>query len=339
MHIFSPLHNDREKFQILLCPLKLLNQKREIKKERDLKKMELENIIITSKQPEYKENETLNFLLIFVCYVHDFVPSMVRLSNGIGMHFKQNRGEKIVVHFCQDYISYTFNGYKHTLTHYPKIKYVYHLMSLMTYIPWIRVVVKKCYDIVVPSLTEMTLKKLKFIPGRTESTMRRMLDPPFTTCKYFLHYGSAMHSANYVEKFISYVKENNHTNVYQMLNKEYLNKDDRRTIYMHDFFMHGMYSEQYNRFILTYLLVMEAVLEPRHKWTLLDGNTYYCHIEAYHIYIWRCTWRQSIWMQIFMDQEINDAMIHPKGPNSSCRRMLVNDHHHMSEYLRDFDSY
>ena len=38
----------------------------------------------------------------------------------------------------------------------------------------------------------MTLKKLKFIPGRTESTMRRMLDPPFTTCKYFLHYGSAM---------------------------------------------------------------------------------------------------------------------------------------------------
>ena len=41
--------------------------------------MELENIIIT-----YKENETLNFLLIFVCYVHDFVPSMVRLSNGIG---------------------------------------------------------------------------------------------------------------------------------------------------------------------------------------------------------------------------------------------------------------
>ena len=45
-------------------------------------------------------------------------------------------------------------------------------------------------------------------------------------------------------------------------------------------------------------------------------------------------------MQIFMDQEINDAMIHSKGPNSSCRRMLVNDHHHhMSEYLRDFDSF
>ena len=70
------------------------------------------------------------------------------------------------------------------------------------------------------------------------------------------------------------------------LNKEYLNEDDRRTIYMHDFFMYGMYSEQYNRFTLAYLLVMEAVLEPRHKWTLLDGNTYYWHIKAYHIYIW-----------------------------------------------------
>ena len=206
----------------------------------------------------------------------------------------------------------------------------------MTHVSWKRVVAKKCYDIVVPLLTEMALKKLKFIPGRNESTMQRMLDLPFITCKYFSHYGSAMHSAKYVEQFISYVKENYHTNVYQMLNKEYLNEDDRRTICMHEFFMYGMYSEQYNRFTLAYLLVMEAVLEPRHKWTLLDRNTHYCHIEAYHIYIWRCNWRQNIWMQIFLDQEINDAMIHSKGPNNSCRRMLVNDHHHMSEYLRVF---
>ena len=199
--------------------------------------------------------------------------------------------------------------------------------------------VKKCYDTVVPSLTEMSLKKLKFIPGRNESTMRRLLDPPSTTCKYFLHNGSAMHSSKYVEKFTSYVKENYHTNVYTMLNKEYLNEDDRRTIYMHDFFMYGMFSEQYNRFTLACLLVLEAVLESRHKWTLLDGNTFYCHIEAYHIYMWTCTWRQNIWMQIFMDQELNDAMIHPKGPNNSSRRMLVNNHVHISEYLREFDSF
>ena len=160
MHNFLPftdaLYNDRENFQTYYCAhLKNQNREKEV-----LKKIELENIIITSKQPEYKENETLNFLLIFVCYVHDFVPSMVRHSNGIGMHFKQDRGKKIVVHFCQDYISYTFNGYKHTLTHYPTIRYRYHLMSLITHVSWIRVVVKKCYDVVVSSLTEMALKKL-----------------------------------------------------------------------------------------------------------------------------------------------------------------------------------
>ena len=140
----------------------------------------------------------------------------------------------------------------------------------------------------------MSLKKLKFIPGRNESTMRRLLDPPFTTSKYFLHNGSAMHRSKYVEKFISHVKENYHTSVYTMFNKEYLNEDDRRTINMHGFFMYGIFSEQYNRFTLAYLLVMEAVLESRLKWTLLDGNTFYCHIEAYHIYMWGCTWRQNI---------------------------------------------
>ena len=118
--------------------------------------MELENIIITAKQPEYKENETLNFLLIFVCYVHDFVPSMVRLSNGIDMHFKQDRGEKIVVHFCQDYISYTFNGCKHTLIHYPTIRYISDEFNDICMLD--KNSSQKCYDIVVPSLTEMTEK-------------------------------------------------------------------------------------------------------------------------------------------------------------------------------------
>ena len=45
-------------------------------------------------------------------------------------------------------------------------------------------------------------------------------------------------------------------------------------------------------------------------------------------------------MQIFMDQELNDAMKHPKGPNNnSSRRMLVNDPVHMTEYQREFDSF
>ena len=92
---------------------------------------------------------------------------------------------------------------------------------------------------VVPSLTELTLKKLNFIQGKYESTMRRLLECPFSTCKYFLHHGSAMHSLKYVQHFMSNIKEKHHNNVYAMLNKKYLNEDDRRTIYMHDFFKYS----------------------------------------------------------------------------------------------------
>ena len=76
--------------------------------------------------------------MILLCYVHDFVPSMVILPYGIGRHFKQETGENVVVHFCEDYISHTLNGYKHTLTHYPTLTYIYHIMSMMTCITWIR---------------------------------------------------------------------------------------------------------------------------------------------------------------------------------------------------------
>ena len=34
-----------------------------------------------------------------------------------------------------------------------------------------------------------------------------MLDPPFITCKYFSHYGSAMHSAKYVENLFHMLKK------------------------------------------------------------------------------------------------------------------------------------
>ena len=68
--------------------------------------MKLENVIITSKQPEYKENETIIFLLIFVCYVHDFVPSMVRLSNGIGMQLNRIEEKRLLYILSRLYFLY-----------------------------------------------------------------------------------------------------------------------------------------------------------------------------------------------------------------------------------------
>ena len=50
--------------------------------------------------------------------------------------------------------------------------------------------------------------------------------------------------------------------------------------------MYGNYSDQYNRFTLAYLLVMEAVLDRRHMWLHLDQNTFiFSQIEQYHIYM------------------------------------------------------
>ena len=41
------------------------------------------------------------------------------------------------------------------------------------------------------------------------------------------------------------------------------------------------------------------------------------------------------WLNIFMDSEMNQAMVHPKGPRS--RQYFVNDPADMDEYLREFE--
>ena len=115
----------------------------------------------------------------------------------------------------------------------------------------------------------------------------------------------------------------------------YLKDKDRQTIYMHQFFMYGNYSDQYNMFTLAYLLVMEAVLDRRHMWLHLDQNTYYCQIEQYHIYMWRNRWSLNGWLNIFMDSGINQAMVHSQGPGS--RQFFVNDPADMGDYLREFE--
>ena len=76
-------------------------------------------------------------------------------------------------------------------------------------------------------------------------------------------------------------------------------------------------------------------MDRRHVWLHLDQNTSYCQIEEYHIYMWRNRWRLNAWLSIFMDSEINQAMVHPKEPRS--RQYFVNDQVDMSDYLREFE--
>ena len=86
---------------------------------------------------------------------------------------------------------------------------------------------------------------------------------------------------------------------------------------------------------MAYLLVMEVVLDRRQVWFYLDQNTYNGQIEEYHIYMWRNWWTLNTLFKIFMDSEINQAMVHPKGPR--CRQDFVNDPADMGDYLREFE--
>ena len=94
-----------------------------------------------------------------------------------------------------------------------------------------------------------------------------------------------LRSEEYAAEFLNILRKDGHrTNMYENVDG-YLKDKDRQTIYKHQFFMYGNYSDQYNRFTLAYLLVMEAVLDRRHVWLHLDQNTHYCQIEQYHIYM------------------------------------------------------
>ena len=149
-----------------------------------------------------------------------------------------------------------------------------------------------------------------------KSTLRRYLSLPQTVFKQMVQKGGMLRSEEYAREFLNILrKEGNRTNMYENVHG-YLKNKDRQTIYMHQFFVYGNYSDQYNRFSLAYLFVMEAVLDRRHMWLSLDQNTYYYQIEQYHIYIWRNRWRLNGWLNIFMDSEINQAMVHPEEPGS-----------------------
>ena len=73
----------------------------------------------------------------------------------------------------------------------------------------------------------------------------------------------------------------------------------RQSIYMHQFYFNGIYSDWYNRYTLAYLLVMESILETRYKWQRIDQHTHYCQMECYHVYLWRYKWEHNIWLSIF----------------------------------------
>ena len=222
----------------------------------------------------------------------------------------------------------------HQYSHGPTVRYTYYLMGLMN-IRWMDIVLRYMGRINPAPLAFTVVNSIPYDLFTYESTLRRYLSLPQTVLKQMVQKGWMMRSEEYAREFLTILrKDGNRTNMYENVDG-YLKDKDRQTIYMHQFFMYGNYSDQYNRLTLAYLLVMEAVLDRRHVWFHLDQNTYYCQIEEYHTYMWRNRWRLNTWLNIFMDSEINQAMVHPKGPRS--RQYFVNDPADMGDYLREFE--
>ena len=207
-------------------------------------------------------------------------------------------------------------------------------MGLMD-IRWMNIVLRYVNRLKPASVTFTVVNSIPYDLYTYESTLKRYLSLPQTVLKQMIQKGGMLRSEEYATEFLNILRKDGHmTKMYENVDG-YLKDKDRQTIYMHQFLMYGNYSDQYDRFTLAYLLVMEAVLDRRHVWLCLDQNTHYCQIEQYHIYIWRHRWRLNGWLNIFMDSEMNQAMVHPKGPRS--RQYFVNDPADMDEYLREFE--
>ena len=221
----------------------------------------------------------------------------------------------VKIHCHPDKLCYWFNDCIHQYSHAPTVRYIYYLMGLMN-IRWMNIVLGYVGRLMPAPLAFTVVNSIPYGSCTHESTLRRYLSLPQTVLKQMVQKGGILRSEEYEREFLTILrKDGNRTNMYENVDG-YLKDKDRQTIYMHQFFMYGNYSDQYNRLTLAYLLVMEAVLDRRHVWLCLDQNTYYFQIEEYHIYMWRNRWRLNALLNIFMDSEINQAMVHPKGPRS-----------------------
>ena len=242
----------------------------------------------------YSINETLNFLILLVSYVHDYTWSLVAHVYGVMMHLEellmQNRpgtsSRLVKIHFHPDKLCYWFNDCIHQYSHGPTVRYIYYLIDLMN-ITWMDIVLRYVGRLNPAPLAFTVVNSIPYDLFTYESTLRRYLSSPQTVLKQIVEKGGMMRKEEYAREFITILrKDGNRTIMYENVDA-YLKDKDRQTIYIHQFFMYGNYSDQYNRLTLAYLLVMEAVLDRRHVWFHLDQNTYYCQIEDYHMYMWR----------------------------------------------------
>ena len=212
--------------------------------------------------------------------------SLVAYVDGLMMELEEllvqdrpGTGSRLVkIHFHPDKLCYWFNDCIHQYSYEPTVRYIHYLMALMD-IRWMNTVLRYLDRLNPASLAYTVVNSIPCDLLIYESTLRRYLSLPQTAFKQMVQKGGMLRSEEYAREFLNILrKDGNRTNMYENVDG-YLKDKDRQTIYMHQFFTYGNYSDQYNRFTLAYLLVMEAVLDRRHMWLCLDQNIYYWQIE------------------------------------------------------------
>lgn len=272
--------------------------------------------------------------------IHDFSEGLAKFNEGYILHLleilEDPRGtlsrRNVIIYFHATKILYCCDGWLHKIGHPQTVWYIYYLMAMLN-APWMSVILNHI-KAVFPLQWKIMVKDFPYAKG--ESSMRRFLSNPRTFLKLMTWFRRPLTPSEYAQGFYHLVKrEGELANMFRVFG-ERVRREDVETIYMHPLYMNGFYSGKYNNFTLPFLLAVEAVLDPRHEWLLLDQNTFYCQIEMYHIFLWRKDWAVNIWMGIFCDSQLNAALRHPLAPPT--RRFYVNHSQVMPNLVSDIDN-
>ena len=288
----------------------------------------------------YPLAEAFNLLIIFtptvgILQVDHFVLEGIFFLQLFNVRHTQD----IFIGFHANKIIYKVEEFEHCITNQGTIDYIYYLISMGT-AAWMKEVTERIFKKTLHSLVVKTAWNTPYIPHCYESTFRRYLTKPLTilrhvrTLKNYARYQSSPYHASVLRRRKIPGSEPD-MNMYLKYGLSIPTRY-RETIYMHDLNMYGDYSQEYNRFIMPYMLIIECVLDPRHRWYCIDEYTHFCRIEEYSFFLRRYRFWKNIKVYIFLDSDINRFTAHPLA-SSIGLSSWVNNPKHMSPFLLEFE--
>ena len=233
---------------------------------------------------------------------------------------------QVKIEFYPYRIQYKFHNVSHVQDNRPTVEYIYFLMSRIK-TRWMKKVLRHVMKPV--SLALQCKMKMPF--AKYESLLRRFLMSNGTFLRQRCWKGKMESADEYVQHFKNLMSGKRTLDDYSSpLERRNL----RQTMYMHDFFLNGVYSHLMNFYTLPYLLLGEAVLLGCHKWQEIFNDCFHCQIEKYHMMVWRHRWVNNFEFYIFTTEQIARYMKHRGLPYKETS--LVNHPQELTDNLMTF---